>query len=828
MPNELLPNLPELPLQELQALPQVPVEPALPEAQLPIAAPTPRRKRRRRSYKIDKQAAVKLITEARDRVISERSEWMRKRLLRYPKIYGWTPEYLDKDGNLAPNVNPAIISVATLRLRATLENALKSSRPMVQAKAKQKRNQPKENTINQLQDFQVFVENDGERLIDDYVEGYVNDGTVISHQKWVKRTENIVQKRIVPLPGNPKLEDLSIESLRASLLESLPSLFPELVNATMVDNDGFTWNVDFIDDSKIAHEARVEFYEREDNLIEAYIRYDATVHDGPSIEVHDLEDILVPPRSANLQPRSPENPYGAPFVIRVCKMSLDDIIRGQRSGVYDLLSKSDLEKIKANADPIYNSQQDEMKVEKDMREGVLPTPESKSPDRIVLEFYGSVDIDGDGLEEEAIIWMTERSKVIMGAKYLTEIYPGIPVRRPFSEARLFPVANRFYGISLPELLEPIHDAVKRLLDQGLEWGEVTNHPNFFYRPMSGMLPEIIRLKSGEGYPLENPTTDVHYPTWNRDSSWVINFMTLISQQGEKLAMQSDVNFGRVPAGKSSALRNFSSISALLSQGDARTEQVLRRLFGGLTQIYGGIHRLNRHSLPDNKQFRVLGIPERGTDPYVTIHPEDLDFDVDYEFRASMLISNKEATSIALQEVAALVLSPIAIQMGIATPEKVHTLMRDIIKARDFDADRYTTRPTDEYAQKITAEEAFASVKAYEEPVGMPLEESAQAHFEKLQRFQASDGLAGIGGLTAGQLEIYAKYVKRVLQLTQREQQKEIMAQAASQFQNQIAQGQPTQQAVGGESVAANQMSQPADADVLASLEAGLPPAEGGV
>lgn len=747
---------------------------------------------RKRPFNLDKQQVVSDIIQEKQSIIISRKARMASRLERYAKLYGWKPEYINLQGEFAPTIWLPIMLASTLRLKAALENSIKSTRPIMKAKAKQRRNMNKESTIDNLHDYQFFMEIDGERFIDDYVSGFVEDGKVISHQRWVKKDETIVTVKVLPkLFEDRHLADVSSTELMTALLISLKTLFPKLSSAEMLDNKGYHWNVEYIELDGSNNSADIQYYEREDDLIEAHITVEMTTYDGPMVEVHDPEDILVSPvRAANLQPPGPNNPHGASTVMRICKTSINDIKRKREQNVFDLITDEDMKRIEDHAPPLPQiDQNDDIKRQKDLQAGITVTPATtrKNTERFYLEVYKQMDLNGDGFDEEIILWVEEYSQVLMAVRYLTEVYPGIPVKRPFSEPSFFPIANRFEAMGLAELLEPIQDIMQRLMEHNLEWGEITNTPNFVYRPTSGMFPSVVRLKSGEGYPVDDPERDIKMLVWNKDMSWVATTYAMIQQLGDKLAMQTDANFGRVPQGKASAFRTFSTTQALLGQSDARIEQVLRRLFHGFVEIFTSFHRLNRHFLPKEKQFRVLGVPEQGADPYITLKAEEIDFDVDFEFKASILSVSKQALGQALQEVAALVVSPLALQLGIVKPEDVHRLFKDMISSKDIDPDRYTTRPSEEAnLPKILAEEAISAIKAFEDPVGLPLEQPME-HFQKLMAYAKSDK---IGELTPSQTEILSRYIKKVMELIKREQLQMMQAQAAQQMQQEQNQGQP--------------------------------------
>ena len=739
----------------------------------------PKPTRRKRSFRLDKKRVCDYVLGRLQVDLDARQEWNQKRIDRYAKLRGWLPTKGHPLGSQASNVWMPIMLVASMRLKAGLENATKSMRPLMSAKALQRRNMDKQEQVNKLTDFQFFTEAAGERVLDDFISNLVDDGLAIAHVRWVKRDEVIHDVRGLPGVSNPDEVPLDFQ-----IYSALVSFFPTMLDAVPMGANDYTWKVFYKAEEEAegpTREALVEFYDTEDGRIEAHVSKRVRAFDGPSIEVHDLEDIVVPVRSANLQPPSPENPHGALYVNRVCKTTVDDIRRGMKNGTYDLLDDADLAKIE-NAD--YMSQRtsdpEETKKLKDAQEGQDRDWGSHQDigERVVVEFYGRWDVDGDGLEENVIFWVAKEAGVLMRARYLTELYPGVPVKRPFAEARLFSISNRFYGLSLSELLEPMQDMIKGIMDQNFDWGLITNIPFFFYRPSSGLKQEEMKLEPGTGYPLDRPQEDVFFPTWNRDMSWTINTLTILQQYSERLSMQSDVQFGRVPTGKASALRTTGTTAALLQQGDVRSEQILRRLFTGFSAIFQLMHRLNRRYLPPMKELRVIGFSDAGTEPYTTVTPDKIDADIDFEFNATLLNSNKQIVSQSLAEIQMMLISPVAIQLGLVQPEHIYKLMRDAIKARDLDPDAYLVHPPAMVTgPKYTAEDVLSMILAGEQPpMGAGTLEQPQEHLQKLQQFTQSNEF---GYFNPEQVKVLQGWMQMVMfQLQQLLQQQALMAGAA--------------------------------------------------
>jgi hypothetical protein len=422
-----------------------------------------------------------------------------------------------------------------------------------------------------------------------------------------------------------------------------------------------------------------------------------------------------------------------------------------------------------------------MKDARDEIEGVDPGMTGlNDQDRIIIERYGRWDINGDGLEEDVIFWVAKDSRVLLKAAMLTEMYPGLPIMRPFTSESFEPVPNRVCGMSLSMILEPLQGAMHDLMNQHIDWGTIVNFPFFFYRASSGMKPEPLRLEPGEGVPLDDPSRDVSFPQFaQRDSAYTLNTMTLLQQFVERLSTISDAQLGRVPPGRASALRTVGTTMALLGQGNERSEQVLRRLLSAFAKMFQQMHRLNKRFLPDKKEIRIFGLPERGEDAYVPIGPSDIEADVDFEFKATMLNTNKQMLVQSLQETAGLLVSPLMIQLGIVSAEEIYVLMRDIEKAKDHDPDRYMKRPPNFMeTPKLMAEDAMSAILANQMPEGRPLEPAIE-HMQKLVQFTQ---IPQFGLLNEVQVGMFKAWLTQVQTIVQQEQQQQLLAQAAQEQQ----------------------------------------------
>src|ERR1700741_4506501 len=100
----------------------------------------PKPRHRKRSFNLDKTRVVNYVLGRLDVDLDSRNEWNQKRIDRYAKLRGWLPTKGHPLGSQSSNVWMPIMLVASMRLKASLENSTKSMRPLMQAKAMQQRN----------------------------------------------------------------------------------------------------------------------------------------------------------------------------------------------------------------------------------------------------------------------------------------------------------------------------------------------------------------------------------------------------------------------------------------------------------------------------------------------------------------------------------------------------------------------------------------------------------------------------------------------------------------------------------------------------------------
>ena len=767
-------------------------------------------RRRRRSLKIDKERAAARVLDTTRKARDERTQWMDERLVRYAKLRGWRQKQTYPwDG--AHNEHVPLMMSNSLRIQAGLFNAVMGNKPMMQGRSLRRDRMDAADKAANLIEFQLMHEADGEQKISQAVDQFCNDGTIVSYQPWVKDSRLMVDVRVISGPPDETIiEDDQDEPTAAPmdlsryLLNTLPNIIDGLERLRDETLDGYNWTGTWTDGDGQERNVQIEIWDREDGKLDVEMRWEATTFDGPTAIIHQLEDITVPIRSLNTQPVTPQNPFGAPWISRRLRVNLDTIKRRKDNGTYDLLTDDDWDQIVAFADgrqaPDLVEGEDQMKAEKEAQAGLVSDWSALDEDKQWLdieEWYGSYPVHDQ--ECEVVIHVIDvPSGITCRARYLSEVCPGSPQWRPFAEERFIPVPDCFYGISVPEVLEGLHDLLHELFNANLDRGDIANLPVMLYRASSGVKPEEMRARPGDWIPVDNPKDDaaaVQYP--HSDQSWSFNMIGLVQQLSERLIQVGSLQFGQVPQGKASALRTVGTTMAILQQGAALPEQILRRFFHWLQQVYAQFHMLNTKFLPPKKRVLILGKDPASDDAYQEMGPQDIQAPVSFEFGATLLNTNKGITSQSLSEIGQAIFNPLAFQLGITGPEQFYQWAKDKINAAQLDPQRYLKRPAGTPdTPPMSANDAITMLVEGKMPPGVNFVEGAIAGFEALAKWYQSDDFGRVHPTNLG-------IVREFLQMAQadamQEQQRMQAAQAAEQFQGMMGnKGQGAGTSMGGE------------------------------
>ena len=768
------------------------------------AAQAPKAPTRRRSFAFKKDEVIDELLKWYDQDLQDRQEWSDRRLQRYAKYRGWL-EQKDFPWPDASNVFIPLMMTDSQQMQDTLSNGVLSQRPVMAPQAVNPADREKCETIAQLLDYQLMVEQMGEKKFANLIESFVNDGTMYSLQTWITDEQDTEQVEYFPPlePGVPAEFQLKIR---------IEGIFKDQPAASIDPTDAkepWTWDVKWFDENHKEHTARVEFYTHDDGRLLCIVKRRLAIFDGPCVIPKSEEDIVFPSRAENLQPPSPSNPSGAHHVFIVDYPSKDEIKRLMKSKYYDLATPEDLERLseeKHQASRSSGSADDpeQHKIQRDALAGqTFGNADVASGVYTRLMCFARWDVDGDGLDENVVFWVLKEHRLVLRARLLSEFTPLEGNKRPLMSEQFIEVPGQIRGIGLLELLEHIQDAMKILVDQTIDKNTLVNTPWFAFRASSGVRPEVIRMAPGEGYPMANPQQDIVFPQIpNPDQTLSLNMLAVFNQWAERQVVIGELQFGRVPQGKASALRTTSGMQAVLQQGAARPERLIRRFFLGLAEIYSQCHELNGVYLKPKKQYRILGMSTPGADPYRTVDdPSKVKGKMVFEFKANSLNTNKAFRSQVLKDLGAITFNPMTFQMGLVTHDNFYNWLQDMWKDSGQDPNRYVNPPSPQSSMpKITAEQAIGLLYQGYIPEQLPAE-GPQIHMQRVQ--QLMQQLQQEGTADASFMVLARTYLQKVQGYAQ---QAQLLAQQAAQFASMMSGGggQGGAQPGGGQSPEATQ------------------------
>ena len=698
------------------------------------------------------------------------------RAQRYAKFRQWK---VTNDHSPWDNSSDATVSDmarTSLKMQDTLYNAIISTRPTLLAKATNKKDLDKQESIDQVLDYQAFVEN-GETWISDLVDAFVNDGHFTAFVPWVDERRMASTVKVFPILP-PEQEPLIV------FTQILEAEFPDHVEIEIAGPDGWDYIVTVEEDDRLI-EIKVSFYTDERDKLEMITLREAKVFEGNKIIIKDRADVFHPTHVANLQAPGPSNPGGASHVGLVDRLTVDEVRRLQASGFYDELSKEDADTLDRTAEAIEEHPEEE---QKSIIQGANANPHVEHPEENLvtrLLIFDVMDL-GKGFTEDVVYWVLEDKKLVCRVRRLSEAFPSRTPRRPLAEEQSIPVRGRRTGIGQLELIEGLHDLAKQTLDQAVDFGSLLLTPWGFYRPASSLRPEQIRLSPGDLYPTSDPKNDVHFPALpTGGEAYAFNMLTLLNQEEERLTQIGDLQLGRVPKGKASALRTVGGQQMIAAQGQSRPERLLRRLFHGLGQIWTIMHENNIHFLEGKKEIRIHTSFSKGSDPYRTVDSKNLNGVVEFEFQANAFNISKESRQEALGQIGAgLTNNPLMLQAGVVDQIGLHKWGEDWVQVWGQEPDDYLA-PLPQ-GDVISFEDALLSIMNNEVPNGIP-REGPMGHLQLLQEFQNSDNFAF---LDETQLQIFEQWTQIVLGFLQQQMQQQQLAQSAQ------GQGQQEGQAEG--------------------------------
>jgi hypothetical protein len=243
----------------------------------------------------------------------------------------------------------------------------------------------------------------------------------------------------------------------------------------------------------------------------------------------------------------------------------------------------------------------------------------------VLEYWGTFDIDDDGLEEECRIMVIDR--LIVGCCEQNPYWHG---KKPYSIWQYDPINGQLVGRSMVARLKELQEEYNDATEQSSDMRKLTLKPMFKYRLGSDTNPASLQVAPGMPIGVEN-MEDVE---WDRPPDFTQQLQAVLSEIREIVQLISganDVALGQQDVGIGDNTATGASIAQEQTEMRFKQPAILLDLM---------MIRAGNLLISNEQQYRSdnLDIPNRdgGTVKWSTIRPEDLAGQFGYQMASGTL------------------------------------------------------------------------------------------------------------------------------------------------------------------------------------------------
>ena len=332
------------------------------------------------------------------------------------------------------------------------------------------------------------------------------------------------------------------------------------------------------------------------------------------------------------------------------------------------------------------------------------------------EWYGGLDIDGDGFPEQLRLLVSLQHQVYLSGVAISDLSErGM---RHLDFTGFVPRLDNPMGLDFFGVLEQVKELafeIDAIFNQLTDANTLSVMRPFFYDPTGDLDPPAMKLAPNKGIPVPNPSQNVYFPEINIPTERLINAVTMVMEFIERLTAASAYVMGKeseIVGGSGTATRT----QAIVGAAGQRHAIPIDRLRAGAARILTQHLDLLQHNFPPGLESRVLG--EKGE--VVFEDPNELTKEgISGEFDAYLLpdesMGSKEAERQLAQYLYQLALGNPIIMSDMS---KLYRVTADLYKAYGKDPEQYlgiapdvkqTDRPEDE--NTLILQGQFASVRA---------------------------------------------------------------------------------------------------------------------
>jgi len=422
--------------------------------------------------------------------------------------------------------------------------------------------------------------------------------------------ETDVMGAIVPEPREKTIGEIIFEIFPSALTvkdDGGVEIEDEVLTTVQEKLTGRAFLVDFVEDRRKYEDVRVEFHPSDYvDEIQVYVYREVLDKDNVEVEAIEYEDFVVPYRTDDIQT--------APRITRLYYLNYAEIQQKIKYEDWEISEEeaATLKKGGGSAEKTEEIPDNKgLKSQKDKAigetgENAEPVPEIRpyhNGKYLILEVYTRDDLMDDGIFSEVIYHIPYGLKKIVKSEYLEERFPH--GRRPFAVLKYIPISNRFYAVSLGDLLAPINVESNCIVNLVNDVQEIINNPFGFYNPTAFTTDSqpINGLEPGQMYPIGD-INGVMFPKFSQEPLANLSALDSMLMFADRLTVSPQ-------AAGSSQVRNAPRTArgtlALLSEAGIKVDAVIRAAQKeGWQELIHQIYALYSAFAPDEKEYYVTG------------------------------------------------------------------------------------------------------------------------------------------------------------------------------------------------------------------------------
>jgi hypothetical protein len=480
----------------------------------------------------------------------------------------------------------------------------------------------------------LTVQTNYSAFVDDWIKNGCVLGSGVGQPTWTRDARSFVEEIFLPPEVRAKRNDIKDFDVIAFGLSDRLTKRPQRMGKSR------NYSVSVINEAGeeitgIAYVSDEGPFRRKDER-GLFLRSEKVMYDAPELFNVMPWDLIVPADVKGLQT--------ARKFHHVVHIDFGELAALVNNGTFNMLTEADMKELKAYCEQSFVGEgyrgDDLVDDQVDQYEGKSKLGYKSRSFRVIYE-YSYQDLDKDGIEESVICAVIEGKMPYYAMERRLEwLYPH--GRRPFFDWHLFPVAGRYHGMGIPELLEEMQKEINATYWAKGDAIEIGSKPMGMYSSLSGFDPKIMQARPGMMMKVRT-TRDAYTPfVLPMNIAPLVGEQMSMERHGEKAIGATDMGMGRGP-GQPNAPRTLGGTAIMVQQQQLRSSIYMQRAIcgrdsrgGGLREMLQQLTALIAMFTPEHEQLKVLGSNE-----YLNISRQDLRGRYNFMFEFEEGLTNQQ-------------------------------------------------------------------------------------------------------------------------------------------------------------------------------------------